>query len=64
MNALAGHERERANVVTLRPRSYRMPETGFDVMATRSLLADRMRDGGLDVEKVFSGGLVASEPGR
>ncbi len=60
MNALVDHERELADVVALRRKLHRMPETGFDVKATGSLVADQLRAGGLDVETGFGGGIVAT----
>lgn len=60
MNAPLQHERELPDLVALRRDLHRRPETGFDVGATASIVADRLRAGGVEVETGIGGGLVAT----
>lgn len=60
MNAQIARDQELAHIIALRHELHRKPETGFDVEATASVVAERLRVGGLSVETDIGGGVVAT----
>lgn len=60
MNAQSALDHELASVIALRRELHRKPETGFEVESTASVVAERLRAGGLTVETDVGGGIVAT----